>query len=117
MPQGPFPVPRLIASVLVAATTASAQAPSKESGASRPLPSFEVASVKLNNDPQPQRNGVIRPDRFAQLAVNVDRLITMAYARRPFDRFDIEGGPDWMRSDLYDVNAKIEDGAGTLEQL
>lgn len=81
-------------------------------------PAFEVASVKPNNS-GPVRNSSFMPrtDRFQQNNVTLRQLVRSVYRRRAFETPQVVGGPGWVDSDRFDITAKIEDGAGTLEQL
>ena len=81
-------------------------------------PAFEVASVKPNNS-GPVRNSIFMPrtDRFQQNNVTLRQLVRSVYRRRPFESPQVVGGPGWVDSDRFDITAKIEDGAGSLEQL
>ena len=80
-----------------------------------PSPSFEVASIK------PNRSGDLRmmissqPGRYAATGVTTKRLIDQAYGIKDFQ---ISGGPSWVSSDRYDVDAKVEDSVVTeLQKL
>ena len=69
-------------------------------------PSFEVASIKPNNSGSPMVMMVPQPGgRFTATNVSVRMLILNAY-QLPF--FRVEGGPDWIQSDRFDVAAKAE---------
>ena len=68
-------------------------------------PAFEVASVKLNKIIDARRSGIIQPGRFAQTATSLRSLIRMAYSR-PFGGRDIVGGPEWVDSARFDVDAR-----------
>jgi uncharacterized protein (TIGR03435 family) len=71
-----------------------------------PLPSFEVATVKLN------RSG----DRGFSIRMPLGRFITtrtttnflIAYAYNVKD-FQVSGGPGWTASEGYDIDAKVPD--------
>jgi len=68
--------------------------------------SFEVASIK------PDRSGDMRffvrwqPGRFNATGMTVKFLITMAYDVKDFQ---VSGGPGWVNSERYDVEAKEPD--------
>ena len=68
-------------------------------------PTFEVASVKLNKIIDAQRSGMLQPGRFMQTATSLRSLIRMAYSR-PFGGRDIVGGPEWVDSARFDVDAR-----------
>ena len=96
-----------VALVLLNAPPTRAQTP----GA--PLPSFEVVSIK------PNRSGVISttylPNRFLATTKTAKFFINMAYGSSasrftyPLRDDQVEGGPGWINSKYYDVDAKIED--------
>jgi uncharacterized protein (TIGR03435 family) len=91
---------------------AAAQAPETASAQSTPLSavpssaSFEVASIK------PDRSGDMRffvrwqPGRFNATGMTVKFLITIAYDVKDFQ---VSGGPGWVNSERYDVEAKEPD--------
>lgn len=71
------------------------------------LPSFEVASVKPNNSGTANRSlGFVDPSRMRITNVPVKFLIQFAYHVQPFQ---ISGGPSWINSQGYDIDAKVDD--------
>ncbi len=74
--------------------------------AQTPRPSFEVASIKKIDKP-PVLKGFpgpsIRGGTVSLLGTNVVSLIQMAYGVRDFQ---VVGGPDWVRNDLFEVQAR-----------
>lgn len=102
-----------LAAILVATSMASlpghAQSDQRQS-------SFEVASVKhCGTDVEPGRRteeGTISPDRFRVNCQTVRTLIFSAYVAfaddhfSPFASMPIEGGPSWIDSERYEINAK-----------
>ena len=67
---------------------------------------FDVASIKPNNSGSPMVMISPQPGgRFTATNVSVRMLILNAY-QLPF--FRVEGGPDWIQSDRFDVAAKAE---------
>ena len=107
-------------SLLAAYVSAAAQsAISQTSDAS--LPSFEVASIKTT----PPANGLTKhgpgiPDQpdageFRAPSVTAKTLIAAAYNVK---EFQISGGPGWVSSELWDIDAKVEDSlAARLQRL
>jgi uncharacterized protein (TIGR03435 family) len=99
----------LATSVMLAfSALASAQTPA-------PRPEFEVASIKPNTS----GNNMIsmRPPvggRFTATNVRLKMLVELAYNVKSFE---ISGGPGWIDSDGYDINAKAADGNTSLDQL
>jgi uncharacterized protein (TIGR03435 family) len=81
-------------------------------------PEFEVASIKLGTDcqrnrPGPRGPGVSSPGSLQMNCTTLDSLIQTAYVNfangvsfSP-QELEIEGGPDWIRSDQYDLAAKV----------
>ncbi len=84
--------------------------------ATGPFPSFEVATIK----PDHSGTGVIRIgstghgaplDRFIATNVSVKKLMGWAFAGNslPLPDYEVSGGPNWIDSDRYDIDAKLED--------
>ncbi|MGH9575695.1 MAG: TIGR03435 family protein [Candidatus Acidiferrales bacterium] len=89
-------------------TQASDAAPTQTPDA--PPPSFEVASIK-KHPPEGGRGMRVSmggPDvsRFRASNVTAKMLIATAYRVK---EFQISGGPDWMNSERWDIDAKVED--------
>jgi uncharacterized protein (TIGR03435 family) len=84
-------------------------------GMAQPAASFEVASIKLHPPPITFASGpFIRGSRVTATALTLRDLIGEAYGVR-FDA--IAGGPAWLLSDHYDIEAKAEgDATLTKEQ-
>jgi Protein of unknown function (DUF3738) len=84
-------------------------------------PSFEVVSVKLNRSGQD--GGSIRPsgDRLIATNVTLKNLLNFAFSpsKGQFLNQQIIGGPAWIDTDRFDVEAKLEGGGPSLppEQL
>jgi uncharacterized protein (TIGR03435 family) len=77
-------------------------------------PEFEVASVKPNASGS--NNLLMRPPvdgRFTATNVTLKMLIALAYKVR---QLEISGGPTWIASDRYDVNAKAADSNVSADQ-
>ncbi len=70
-----------------------------------PTYEFEAASIK----PTKLRGGAFMPgfttDGYRASYVNLLTIIVQAYGVR---QYQISGGPSWLTSDLYDVEAKME---------
>src|SRR5271157_4564400 len=84
-------------------------------------PKFEVTSVRPCTDVAPWREGDMKgdgldssPERLHLPCSTVQMLIQEAYGNFADDRFNafasvsISGGPDWMNSALYQIDAKAE---------
>jgi uncharacterized protein (TIGR03435 family) len=97
------------------ANTSSIRAQSQSSSPSAtPSRSFEVASIKLNRSGDPGRGFISfqNPGRLNATDVTVKLLIRFAYNIRDFQ---LSGGPNWINSEGYDIDAKVEDSV--VEQL
>jgi uncharacterized protein (TIGR03435 family) len=98
--------------LLVAAGSAFLASGQTTSPAARP--EFEVASVKPNASGS--NNLLMRPPvdgRFTATNVTLKMLIALAYKlRQP----EISGGPAWIGSDRYDINAKAAAGNVSADQ-
>ena len=72
-------------------------------------PSFEVASIKPNTSGSgSSRTGTRNGGYFFATNVSLKLLILQAYRLQDFQVF---GGPDWINSDRFDVEARAEAGA------
>ncbi len=82
--------------------------------AATPLPSFEVASIKPNHP----EGGLQRvrlmfaPDGLTASGLTVKSLVGFAYNLKDFQ---ISGGPGWIDSERYDIDAKMDEA--TIEAL
>lgn len=102
---------------LAAAHMAQAQAPAQ--------PAWDVASVKVNPECGNRGRGMSGPPAPGRLNMQcntVENLIQMAYvvfqngSSLNMRRIPIIGGPAWIRSDQYAINAKAE-GAAPVAQM
>ena len=75
--------------------------------------SFEVASVRLNTAMPPLTSGTqIRSEQFESIAIPLISIITRAYGVTR-----IEGAPEWVRSERYDIRAKAPKPSSQQEML
>lgn len=82
--------------------------------AQRPAPAFEVAAIKRSDpDARGFRYGTQPGGRWVMENMSIATLIREAY---PVQVRELVGAPDWIRSDLYNVNAKAS-GEPTREQM
>ena len=92
----------LVAIVALTAPFLRAQNPAIE-------PTFEVASVKPNRSDVQIRESM-PPGRYTATNTTLWFLVQTAYEKSPMNMglalFEFEGGPDWIRTDHFDVNAK-----------
>ncbi len=88
-----------------AASRTRAQSPAPTAG--EPPLTFEVSSIKLNHAADNRVGIRFAPGRFTATGVPLKMLITLAYNVRPFQ---VSGGPNWINTDKYDIDAKMPDG-------
>jgi len=102
--------------------TQTTPSPARSTGAASPaaaasttastLPEFEAATIKPVKEPDPNRmNDRTDGRRYTTRNTTLRDLILMAYG---VDRQQIAGGPAWIATDEYDVDA-VADGEGPLE--
>ena len=78
-----------------------------------PLPSFDVVSIKKNRSGNISTN--YSPNRYTATTKNAKFFIKIAYGSSvsrftfPLRDDQVVGGPGWINSKYYDVDAKIED--------
>jgi uncharacterized protein (TIGR03435 family) len=72
-----------------------------------PLPSFEVATIKPDNDPQSRINFQISSGRFAARHFSLKDLIEFAYHSKTADQ--LMGGPGWKNTEFFNVEARVGD--------
>ncbi|HEY6250018.1 MAG TPA: TIGR03435 family protein [Candidatus Angelobacter sp.] len=82
---------------------AQAQSPQP---APTPSPSFEVASIKPNKADDQRMMFRMTPDGFSASGVPLKLLIEFAYNIKDFQ---ISGGPGWIDSERYDIDAKMDE--------
>jgi uncharacterized protein (TIGR03435 family) len=70
-------------------------------------PTFEVATIKPNNDPKPGFRLILNPANFTATHASLKDLIKFAYHFKSDDQ--IEGAPDWFATEYYDIQAKASD--------
>ncbi|MFZ0819008.1 MAG: TIGR03435 family protein [Candidatus Acidiferrales bacterium] len=74
------------------------------------LPSFEVASIKLNKSATPLTGGHLFEGRYNATSPTIG-AIESAYGQNgmPLSPSEVSGGPDWIKSEVYDIEAKVDD--------
>jgi len=85
--------------------------------APKPKPSFDVISIKPSPPVNGPRGGGPRGDRLVMTGVTLRSLLQAAYQRvNPgmASQFEILGGPNWIDSDRYDIEAKADCGVGPI---
>jgi hypothetical protein len=74
-------------------------------------PQFEVASIKPNNSGSgSSRSGIRNGGHFFATNVSLKALIMQAYRMQ---EFQIVGGPNWINTERFDIEARAE--AGTVQ--
>jgi uncharacterized protein (TIGR03435 family) len=93
----------ILVSQLHAANTTEQSDPSR-------LPSFEVASVKLNKSSTPMTGGHLFEGRWSSTG-SIFSAIQLAYGENGISLSpnEVSGGPDWIKSETYDFEAKVDD--------
>lgn len=99
---------------LVLATHSQGQAPPAATAA--PHAEFEVASVKLVDHPVPPHGVslIIKHGTLTMDAAALRQIIGLAYGMQ---RVRVEGGPDWLDRDRYDIIAKAGNPEATREEI
>jgi len=111
----------VVALALCGSTRAGAQSPHTAVGQSPPVStvptsaSFEVASIKPNHSGERRFFVSWQPGRFNATGMTLKFLITLAYDVKDFQ---VLGGPGWVNSERYDIDAKEPDSiAQELDKL
>jgi len=83
-----------------------------------PKPSFEVVSIKPSPPGNFIRGGGPRGDRFTLSGASLRMLLQFAYQDSNVGflggQLQVIGGPNWMDSDRYDIQAKADCSGGTI---
>lgn len=85
----------------LAAQSPSAPAPPSTS----PAHSFDVATIKPHEGVLSITGLINRPDGINASAATLSEMMVFAYGVRTADQ--VSGGPGWVKSDLYDLEAKV----------
>jgi len=78
-----------------------------------PRPAFAVASVRQTTQPNPIAPAPTAPDTFYRVGEVLPYYIRLAY---DVQSFQLVGGPDWIRTHRFEINAKA-DGPASPAQL
>src|SRR5438046_7662170 len=92
---------KLLAGVLAIASAAMPRAQTPAG----PSPTFDVAAIKQNKSGENNGRFGGPPSRWTATNVPVMQFIIFAYN---LQTFQVEGGPDWIKTDRYDINAKSD---------
>jgi bla regulator protein BlaR1 len=71
-----------------------------------PLPAFEVASIRVNHSGDLRVAVLFQSGRFVARTATVNLIVAVAYNVHPYQ---ISGGPSWVSSERYDIQAKEPD--------
>ena len=67
-------------------------------------PTYEVISIRPNDNPGGRMGGTAGPGRLSMTGMSLRRLMTQAYE---IHDSQIVGGPEWLRTQGFDINATI----------
>jgi bla regulator protein blaR1 len=90
---------------LLNATPSQAQS---QAGNTTKLPVFEVASIKPNKSAEPNVRLFFTPNGFSATNAPLGEVIRLAYQ---VQEFQMSGGPPWINSERYDIEAKVDSSA------
>jgi uncharacterized protein (TIGR03435 family) len=84
-------------------------------------PSFEVVSIKPSQPNLGIRGGGPRGDRFTMSGATLKMLLQIGYGRPnsngfPGGQLQVIGGPNWIDSERYDIQAKADCSGGALSR-
>jgi uncharacterized protein (TIGR03435 family) len=106
-----------LALVMASLGTAFAQAQNQGSAADAPKYEYEVASIKptkQGNLNGPMRMGLMYTQSgLNATGIDLRTLIQSAYG---VQRYQVIGGPDWLDSDRYEIDAKMDDSVAAAVQ-
>ncbi len=106
--------------VLMIAAFAVAVIPLLSQTSPNPKPSFEVTSIKPSAPNLGIRGGGARGDKYTMSGASLRMLLQNAYQRPstggPLAPIQIIGGPNWIDSDRYDVQATANCSGGPLSR-
>lgn len=107
----------LITFSLAIPTPNQAQSRPQNTADPAPMYAYEAATIKPSKGPGPGgRIGVwAAPDGFSAWFITLQQMISVAYG---VERFQISGGPNWLPSERFDIEAKLDAStADALEKL
>src|SRR5262249_5240093 len=85
-----------------------------------PKPSFEVVSIKPSAPNLGIRGGGARGDRFTLTGASLRMMLQMGFQRSGSNggplggQLQVIGGPGWMDTERYDIQAKADCSGGPL---
>ena len=106
----------VLLAVLLLGARAQSLAAHNVHDAAKPLPEFEVASIKLNKSGSGSSHADFDHGRFTATNEGIRGLIQ--YDAYGVAGPQIEGGPAWLASERFDIEAKVDDAtAAAMERL
>ena len=101
---------------LLAQKNAASGTPSSPSSNATPAPSFDVATIKPHPGILTMTGVLDAPDGVDGSAATLSMLIEYAYGLRSENQ--VTGGPDWTKTDRFDIQARMgEANITTMEKL
>ena len=101
---------QIVLSACLIAVVGMAQTPSSP-------PKFDAASIKLHPNCT-DRGGIPPPGRLRMVCTTARDMVMAAYSEGPTaQRLSVLGGPPWIDSDMYDVDAKPENANATVMEM
>jgi bla regulator protein blaR1 len=92
---------------LVHATQGRAESRAQSTGGNTPV--YEVASIKPNKSDNNMVRMMFRPDGFSATGATLQMLVKAAYG---VEDNQISGAPNWLQSEKYDIEAKMDSAVG-----
>lgn len=106
----------VLAALLLPVAGAQSLAGHNADEAAKPLPEFEVASIKLNKSGSGSSHSDFDHGRFTATNEGIKGLIQ--YDAYGVAGPQIEGGPAWLASERFDIEAKVDDATAVqMERL
>lgn len=102
-----------IAAIALVALGSAARTAARQEQATAAQASFEVASIKPNHSGSGGRHEHFTHGRLIAVNITAKSLIRDAYGLADYQ---ISGAPDWVDSDAYDIDAKMDDSAAAAWQ-
>jgi uncharacterized protein (TIGR03435 family) len=110
-----IPAVRLLAAIFVILVAFPASdGVTAQRAAPREKPRFEVAAIRPSKSDQQGGPYFMPGGRFRARACTLRLLIRIAYSYRedgPRESYQILGGPDWIDSERFDIDATVDSGA------
>ena len=112
--------PAVVASLLVLYTATAAVRASQVQGQGSAAPAFEVASVKPSNPDASNPLSalpLILPSGAGRITASNTPLKNLVLSAYELQDFQLSGGPSWLTSRRWDIQAKAENPAATQKEM